>query len=125
MYPGPTGSPENHKKGICSDGASPSLKVAEWPQPHGIFTNGTHFHPIPFLKVLHEIYDALIIRETRDAIPMEHEAFVRLLASRTVVLDNGAVLFHLFELKIDASTLDDLIIDHKGIQHLRLDCLRG
>jgi RNase P subunit RPR2 len=126
MYPGPTGSPENHKKGVCSDGVSPALKAVEWPQPQGVFTNGTHFHPIPFLQTLRKIYEAFLThQEPPNTIPMEHDAFVRLLASRTVVRGDGAILFRVFDLQIDSTTPDDLVIDYDGMKHLRLDCLAG
>jgi hypothetical protein len=125
MYPGPSGSSENHRKGVCSDGVNPSLKTIEWPQPQGIFTNGTHFHPIAFLKTLREVYEAFVIHRAHgDAVPMEHEAFARLLASRTVVGEGDAILFRLFDLTIDSSTPDTLIVTHNEVKHLRLDCLR-
>ena len=44
MYPGKTNSPENHKRGYCSDGVQQKEKSGDflprWPQPPGIFTNG-------------------------------------------------------------------------------------
>jgi hypothetical protein len=124
MYPGPTGSPENHRKGVCSDGVNPSMKMVEWPQPPGIFANGTHFNPIAFLKTLRETYEALVVKTwPNNAVPMEQEAFVKLLASRTTVLADTSVLFQLFDLHIDSSTPDSLIVTHNNLRHLRLDCL--
>ncbi|KAF8575931.1 hypothetical protein K439DRAFT_1261669, partial [Ramaria rubella] len=49
MYPGPTGSPENHKKEFCSDGGSVKFRDAPWPQPPGIFIKGTSFDILAFL----------------------------------------------------------------------------
>jgi hypothetical protein len=126
MYPGPNRSPENHKKGVCSDGVSPGLKAAEWPQPPGVFTFGTHFHPIKFLTTLRETYDALVNHQwSSNAVPMEQEAFVKLLQSRTIVRNDGTVLFQLFDLIMDPSTPDELIVVHDNKKHLRLCCLNA
>ena len=125
MYPGPTGSPENHRKGVCSDGVSPNLKAVEWPQPPGIFTNGTNFHPIPFLKALRDIYELFIVQKGSSADSMEHEAFAQLISCRTLICPDGAILFRLFDLQLDPSTPEELIVTHNDAKHLRLDCLRG
>ena len=90
MYLGPTGSLDNHKKGYCSDGVRQKAKaesndgaLPEWPQPSGIFMNGTHFHPITFLSKTHQLYDKVVegtISEIEYS--MEDEAFSCLLSSR-------------------------------------------
>ncbi|KAF8572775.1 hypothetical protein K439DRAFT_1377553 [Ramaria rubella] len=55
MYPGPTGSPENHKKEFCSDSGSVKFRDAPWPQPPGIFIKGTSFNILAFLCTIREI----------------------------------------------------------------------
>ncbi|EGN94922.1 hypothetical protein SERLA73DRAFT_155604 [Serpula lacrymans var. lacrymans S7.3] len=54
-FPGSTGSACHHKKKHCSDGvpvtiSEPASDLPPWPQPQGIFVNGTHFHPHTFLS---------------------------------------------------------------------------
>jgi hypothetical protein len=64
MYPGPTGSPENHKKGFCSDGALQVINLEtppDWPQPPGIFEKGKNFNPMTFLTMIHDVYEKLVI----------------------------------------------------------------
>jgi hypothetical protein len=81
MYPGPTGAVENHKKGYCSDGVKQTLEQSRqnqdppqpnqsvsiasprWPQPSGIFTNGTQFHPVAFLHKIGEMYEKVVIEK--------------------------------------------------------------
>jgi hypothetical protein len=142
MYPGPNGAAENHKRGYCSDGARQTLKpskqnkdppkpnkslshsVPEWPQPQGIFTEGTYFHPLEFLANFREIYERVVIEKVSGKAAMEHEAFASLLMARTLVLSDGCVLFKLFDLTCPASTPEDLFIIREGDKYLRIDCLR-
>ncbi|KAF8877661.1 hypothetical protein CPB84DRAFT_1654831, partial [Gymnopilus junonius] len=86
MYPGPTGSAENHKKGYCADGVHqrPKLESKEelppWPQPPEIFVNGTYFNPITFLLQIHKLYDKVLGKEISEIeYSMEDEAFSHLL----------------------------------------------
>ena len=142
MYPGPTGAPENHKKGYCSDGMkqtlthskqnqdppkpnqSVSLATPTWPQPVGIFTNGTQFHPTVFLDKVRELYAKVVIGTASGELLLEDEAFAHLLARRTVVLENRSVLFKLFDLDCPASTPEGLIVTHEGDKYLSVDCLQ-
>ncbi|KAF9523224.1 hypothetical protein CPB83DRAFT_871718 [Crepidotus variabilis] len=63
MYPGPTGSLENHKKGYCADGVRQIQKDTEplppWPQPQGIFKVGREFHVLAFLTEVRSLYEKL------------------------------------------------------------------
>ncbi|KAJ7094960.1 hypothetical protein C8R44DRAFT_577859, partial [Mycena epipterygia] len=82
MYPGKTGSPENHKKGYCSDGfkqkATTGDDLPPWPQPAGIFTGGSEFHPLLFLAAVRDVYEKVVMEENKD-VEMEHEAFLLML----------------------------------------------
>ncbi|KAH8982076.1 hypothetical protein EDB92DRAFT_1895313 [Lactarius akahatsu] len=70
MYPGPTGSLENDKRGYCSDGVrsrppdnTPLGCLPPWPQPNGVFSSdawGTTFNPIPFLATLRDVYEKVV-----------------------------------------------------------------
>ncbi|KAF8573273.1 hypothetical protein K439DRAFT_1421446 [Ramaria rubella] len=59
MYPGPTGSPDNHKKEFCSDSGSVKFRDALWPQPAGVFVKGTSFDISAFLRTILEIYEKI------------------------------------------------------------------
>lgn len=96
----------------------------EWPQPQGIFTGGKFFHPLEFLARLREVYEAVVVeREPQGDMPMENEAFVSLLKRRTIAIDNGSILFKIYNLEIPDTTPEGLIMEHKGDRYLRLDCL--
>jgi hypothetical protein len=142
MYPGPSGAPENHKRGYCSDGVKQTIENApqnedpprantmasvgppKWPQPQGLFTAGTYFHPVELLKKIGEMYEKVVIEQSSGEFLMEHEAFASLLARRTLVLEDGSVLFKLFDLECPSSTPDGLIITHEGNKYVQIDCLR-
>ncbi|KAJ7270317.1 hypothetical protein C8J57DRAFT_1226969 [Mycena rebaudengoi] len=125
-YPGPAGSPENHKKASCSDGFKPTLSgdtVPIWPLPSGIFTAGTKFHPLVFLAQVRELYQRLVLDQVSAVdLSLEEDAFFTLVKSRVVVNpDNGAVLFKMFkDFDIPAGDLvpDDLIVEYDGTKHL-------
>ena len=131
MYPGRGGAPENHKKGYCADGVRQKPKAGstdpalpEWPQPHGIFTNGSHFHPLIFLATVRELYDKVIDRAISDQdYSMEDEAFSRMLSSR-VRIENGQALFLLFDLENAVGTPPSLFVNVEDRQYLRVDCLK-
>jgi hypothetical protein len=96
----------------------------KWPQPQGLFTNGTFFHPVEFLSKIGEMYEKVVIEQSSGEFLMEHEAFATLLARRTLILDDGSVLFKLFSLECPSSTPESLVIMHEGNKYLRVDCLR-
>jgi hypothetical protein len=126
MYPGGN---DNHKKGYCADGApqksSNNDSLPEWPQPQGIFEKGALFHPITFLKVLREVYERVVVCGVDGSdLPLEYEAFAKMLNRRTVVDGEGNILFKLFDLNVPPSTPDSLVVMHHNFRHLRLDCLR-
>ena len=54
---------------------------------------------------------------------MEHDAFVRLLAARTTIFDDGVIAFQLYKLQIPGGTPDNWLIERNGARFLRLDCL--
>ena len=129
MYPGPSGAPENHKRSYCADGVrqkpkpeSADISLPDWPQPHGIFVNGTEFHALTFLSKVRELYDKVVDCAAGDSdYSMEDEAFSRMLSSRTIFSDNH-VLFRLFDLDTIGSSAS-LIEELEGLCYLRMDCL--
>lgn len=129
MYPGPTGSSENHKRGVCSDGVRQTAKSIPWPQPQGIFDNGAEFRPIAFLQKLREVYEDIVVQgQQREDVPMEYQAFTALLSAQTVD-EGGALLFNLAcidDALIFAAAPDEFFVkdDSGKLTHLRLDCLR-
>jgi hypothetical protein len=128
MYPGGRANSHlNHKLGYCSDGVKQKFANDEappWPQPHGIFARGADFNPVPFLIALREIYEKLVTQgEAAESISVEHEAFARMLNSRTSIREDGAVLFKLYDLNMPHS-ISDMVVTESGTRFLRLDCLR-
>ncbi|CAA7261854.1 unnamed protein product [Cyclocybe aegerita] len=119
MYPGPTGAPENHRKGICADGVRQKAKadttdqsLPEWPQPIGIFTDGVQFHLLKFLSTVRELYDKVFEDATSSCgqeFSMEDEAFAMMLNSR-IQFVNGRALFCLFDLVNMPGTPESLLI---------------
>ena len=143
MYPGPNGASENHKRGYCSDGAKQTLKqtqqnrdppkpgqpisytIPKWPQPQGVFTDGTSFDPLQFLAKLREIYEKVVIEnEGGGEVAMEQEAFASLLMARLLVRDDGSVLLKLFDLDCAPTTPESLIVTHEGDKYLLVHCLQ-
>jgi hypothetical protein len=132
MYPGPTGSSENHKRGYCSDGVRQREKpgsndgpLPEWPQPLGIFTNGTHFHPLTFLSMIRQLYDKIVEGALSEIeYSMEDEAFSRLLASR-IHVKCAQSLFRLYDLEIPSNQFNSssLLVEIDDIKYLRVGCL--
>ncbi|KAJ7079416.1 hypothetical protein B0H15DRAFT_914092 [Mycena belliarum] len=131
MYPGPNKSPENHKKGYCTDGfkqKSIGEEFAPWPQPTGLFTTGTEFHPIPFLTAIRDVYEKAVM-EADSNISLEQEAFLSMLKNegRVVTSTSGAVLFKLFSgynIPPDDLTPSTLFTELNGCKYLRIDALR-
>ncbi|KAJ6450330.1 hypothetical protein DFH09DRAFT_1400157 [Mycena vulgaris] len=131
MYPGPKGSAENHKKGHCSDGFKQKIvegEFAPWPQPAGLFTTGSEFHPLPFLAAIREVYEKLVV-EADSNITMEREAFLLMLQKpgRIITSDAGAVLFKQFAgftIPADDTTPEILFTELNGSKYLRVDALR-
>jgi hypothetical protein len=127
MYPGKTNSPENHKRGYCSDGVQQKAKSGDflprWPQPPGIFTKGTHFHPLAFLSAIRSLYEK--VTDPGADITMEDEAFSDLLAQRLKVQDDGSVRFQLYDLELSSETPQCLIDEEEGSssKYLRVHCL--
>ncbi len=145
MYPGPTGSPENHKRGYCSDGVrskppddAPPGYLLPWPQPNGVFssdTGGTTFNPIPFLATLRDVYEKAVLGGGQSDEVVDFGAFTTMLHSRIVVRADGAVLFRLYSefelgpcpegLFVKGEELEEGRGGNEGTSYLRVDCLRN
>ncbi|RDX40485.1 hypothetical protein OH76DRAFT_1366168 [Lentinus brumalis] len=131
-YPGGLGSAANHKKKHCSDGVRCGGSIGsdvlpDWPQPPGLFSKGTHFNAIEFLKALRDLHEKAIVNEGRDLVAdLECLAFAKMFHARTTQAEpNGPFLFRLFEYLTLAPALPELVVEHNGLKHLRLDCLGG
>ncbi|KAJ7026747.1 hypothetical protein C8F04DRAFT_966119, partial [Mycena alexandri] len=128
MYPGPKKSPENHKKGYCSDGFKQKTaedESASWPQPAGLFTAGSEFHPLQFLITIREVYETVVVKADNN-VSMEQEAFLSMLPGRIIISDS-AVLFKLFAgftIPADDGTPENLFVELNGAKYLRIDALR-
>ncbi|KAF9540596.1 hypothetical protein CPC08DRAFT_650852, partial [Agrocybe pediades] len=134
MYPGPTGSSENHKKGHCSNGVKQKAKLGspdsdthpDWPQPAGVFSNGTHFHPVAFLTAIRQLYDKVIDGAISEKdYSMEDLAFSRMLRSR-MVEKSGRSLFRLYsDLELDKKPVDcsSIVVEEDSVRYLQVSCL--
>lgn len=142
-YPGDEGSDLNHRKLHCSDGARSSaqeqkktvdgisVKIVEdpppYPQPSGVFTKGTHFHPLPFLQEVKSLYERII--ERFEPLTTQDAAFALLLSQRTVVVppsaDNPSTvnLFKLYSSLAIGDCPAYMLTEHDGTRYLRLDYL--
>ncbi|KAJ6484175.1 hypothetical protein C8R45DRAFT_931628 [Mycena sanguinolenta] len=131
MYPGKTGSPENHKKGYCSDGFKQKTSAEEstlWPQPAGIFSTGSEFHPVSFLAAVRNLYDKVVL-QTGSNLSVEEEAFSVMLQEPGRTLNvNDAVLFKLFagyNIPAGDKIPDTYFVEYQGSRYLRIDALSG
>ena len=115
---------------VCADGVrqkpkpeSADVSLPAWPQPHGIFTNGSHFDPLRFLSTVRELYDKVVAGSVSDPdYSMEDEAFSQMLSSR-IAMHNGCALFRLFDLENALETPAQLFVEVEGVKYLRVDCL--
>jgi hypothetical protein len=128
MYPGPLGSPENHKRGYCSDGVKRTMQddiVPDWPQPEGIFERGSLFNPLKFLSTIREVFDEVVIHGGNGGDhALEYQAFTNMLRTRTKFTDDGHCLFKLFKLDLPISTHQAMLVEYEGSHFLRIDYLR-
>ncbi|KAI0673878.1 hypothetical protein C8Q78DRAFT_1186282 [Trametes maxima] len=107
MWPGPRGSPFNHKRSFCSDGVRMNPQVTKtkdgqstvlteelppWPQPSGIFEGGNRFNPTVFLSTVSQLYAQMITHQTTGGrFAMEYLAFAEMLHKRTIVVPAATV----------------------------------
>ena len=124
----------NHKRGICADGVrskstSDSLDLPDWPQPHGIFSDGTTFHASAFLRMVQQVYEITVTGTNPNVPIIKVQAFLQMLAARSVVLSDESghptlVLFWLYSgFKVDGSVPGDHIVQRDSVDHLRINYL--
>lgn len=142
MYPAPTGSPLNHKKGICEDGVmqkvqrcsqnedppdailrSIALTPPDWPQPIGLFTDrgkdvGVTFDPTLLIVRMRDAYKAVVIDRKQPT--LEQAALTSLLAKRSIELDGGTVLFKMYNLKNIPEAPHELVVERGNNKHIRI-----
>ncbi|OBZ70680.1 hypothetical protein A0H81_09184 [Grifola frondosa] len=141
MYPGPEHSAANHKKLYCADGVRQKPKVIErtlngvvqkvieelpeYPQPAGLFTHSTHFHPKIFLAYMVDLYTHLIAHSGPGSEKaMEDAAFAALLTKRLRVFPQECLaLFELFPSMQLGPVSADLVVERGGMKYLHVDYL--
>ncbi|KAJ7027842.1 hypothetical protein C8F04DRAFT_1266630 [Mycena alexandri] len=130
-YPGGAGAPENHRRACCSDGFKPTLSddtPAAWPQPLGVFSDGTEFHPFAFLTNVRELHSKLVVEAVnpRD-LSLEQDAFQGLLQDRMVINPmDGAVMWRMFtafNVPAADNVPENLFVDYNGVRHLYINSL--
>jgi len=132
MYPGPTKSITNHRRGICADGVkskstAESSDLPHWPQPNGIFTDGRFFHTKVFFKSVKEIYELAASGTGLSMMLVEAQAFLLMLTMRTIILTDAdgeptTALFRLYP-GFDVVDAGDRVVNHEGTDCLRIDYL--
>lgn len=136
MYPGPTKSTTNHRRGVCADGvkskpAAESPNLPPWPQPTGIFSDGESFHAHAFLKKVQEVYGMVTTANAdgTNLLLVEAQAFLLMLSERTVILTDAdsrptTALFKIYAgFQVDGSVPADRIVQHDGAECLRVGYL--
>lgn len=128
-YVGSPGSIDNHKKTHCSDGMKTkdtTDTTPNWPQPAGIFSAGSHFHPLTFLKMIRAVYQNGA--QDDDNYLMMEEHFVKMVDTQKLELidektGKQTFLFKLFPFLTASLTVSSLVVTHDGVRYLRVDCL--
>lgn len=139
MYPKGRGARENHPRGYCSDGAPVHMtpikhkktkgdeRPPPFPQPAGIFTEGTLFDPLTLLRQIRPLYERLIIGgDPEGDLDIEAQAFLKLLRDRIEFPENqDTPVFRLYStLQLKEHYMDQLIFEYNGVRYLRLPCLQ-
>lgn len=136
MYPGPSKSPQNHKRGFCSDGCPVTLKRFKtetndpqdfhpppYPQPEGIFSEGETFRLTRFIHAINDVYERIVLQNGSNAasgIAIEDQMFIQMLQARTVQLPDGQNIFRLYPgLRLDHAP-SYLLVDYDGARYLRM-----
>ncbi|KAI0698413.1 hypothetical protein C8T65DRAFT_581918, partial [Cerioporus squamosus] len=146
MYPGGEGSAHNHKRGVCSDGVYSKARAVKrkvdgnvvkvhqedppaWPQPAGIFSNGTSFHAAAFLAAIEEMYERLVVKgDTDTERTMEYLALTAMLQSRLLFASGTQehaprVLFKLFAGLELRDCPKEIVVKHEGAQYIHINYL--
>ncbi|THG92922.1 hypothetical protein EW026_g8156 [Hermanssonia centrifuga] len=133
-YAGGLGASGNHRKICCSDGVKTQDKndpSPKWPQPEGVFSDGTHFHPLAFLEQLSQLYEKAIVERDTTHESMESEAFFEMLKARLDTMDieeDGKTMnvpvFRLYGYLTMSPPLEQLVLTRDRKRYLRIDCLR-
>ena len=143
MYPGPNKSPQNHKRGYCSDGCPVSFdrfakskgeesktqqssrdSPPPYPQPDGVFIDGESFSCTHFLRSVKDVYERAVMQETNQAVAdftVEDQAFASMLEARVSQLPDGAIVFRLYEgLRLDSAIASEMVVEIDGVRYLRV-----
>ena len=146
MYAGKSRDGVNHRRSVCADGCFQAarkyektlgdlnLKTTGWdepppfPQPEGIFTDGTHFHPIAFSSAVESLWQRVSTgTAAKGTYAMQDIAFASLLHTRCKVIDSPdaapVTLFLLYESLKLGHCPPDLLVLHDGHKYLRVDVL--
>lgn len=126
------GGEANHKKLHCDDGARArdvTDPPPDWPQPAGVFSAGTFFHPLIFLKTIWQYHNELQ-EHGEDGLSMEMRAFMKMVDRRKLEVQSSQTgkatfLFQLFPYLTSSPPLPELVEEHNGLRYLRVDCLSG
>ncbi|KAF9004963.1 hypothetical protein BDZ89DRAFT_1169035 [Hymenopellis radicata] len=130
LNPGGKQSPLNHKRDYCSDGVCRKSKVDDmlppWPQPAGVYINGSTFDAMAFLAAIRTLYTKTLNDNLRrEDYELEDDALGSSLASRlTTDVQPNQSLFQMYrDFSLADNTAEDLVVIVEGTRYLRVDCL--
>ncbi|KAF9019632.1 hypothetical protein BDZ89DRAFT_1164575 [Hymenopellis radicata] len=130
LNPGGKRSPLNHKRDYCSDGVCRKSKVDDmlppWPQPAGVYINGSTFDAMAFLAAIRTLYTKTLNDNLRrEDYELEDDALGSSLASRlTTDVQPNQSLFQMYrDFSLADNTAEDLVVIVEGTRYLRVDCL--
>lgn len=104
-------------------------RLPPWPQPQGVFSAGTMFHPRRFFEVVQELYDKVVVQnDAGGERAMEYLAFSTMLQDRLLVIPETetepfTVLFELFETLQLEDFASDNLVERQGTRYLRINYL--
>lgn len=125
----------NHKRGVCCDGFPQILKLGAadgtvnevlWPQPAGVFVEGSKFDVDTFLHTVAQMWDDAVVATDPRHVTLEYHCFAEMLKQR-LVRDGDRVLFRTFSnlSVIKAPSTARLVVEHAGSVCVRLECLEA
>ena len=128
-------NPNNHKLKHCADGVQ-SKNVREppppFPQPPGVFSNGTEFHPIKFLEALHRLNGYSGSEEDKLHTPPELMQFAKMLEERQEVRlepsdtkgpDKQVIYFKLYNSVTCNPPCTEIMRIEGDVHWMRIECL--
>ena len=130
-------APTNHKLKHCADGVQSKNErepPPPFPQPQGVFKDGTEFNPIKFLETIRRLNEFSGSEEDRKRTPPELTQFskmlderqdVRVVPSGTGGPDKQVIYFKLYNSLTCNPPCTEIMEIEGDVHWLRIECLGG